>query len=99
MTTIPISLPLNPYNVYLEEHLLEHFSSYINSIDDIVIITDSGIPKSYVETVKHQLNEPLIFTIPVLSTKRNIAVKTNDHLREDTITRHSLFCGIFTIDK
>lgn len=64
MRTIKISLPNNPYIVYLESGLLDHFSSYLNSVDDIVIITDSGIPTQYLQTVKDQFVDPLVFIVP-----------------------------------
>lgn len=72
MTKINISLPSNPYSVYLEEHLLDNFSSYLASLDDIVIITDSGIPTTYVDIVKKQLNDPLVFTIPAGEESKNL---------------------------
>lgn len=73
MTKINISLPESPYTVYLENHLLDTFSSYLNTLDDIVIITDSGIPSEYVNKVKNQLTEPLIFTIPAGEESKNLA--------------------------
>lgn len=73
MTKINIPLPSTPYNVYLEEHLLDHFSSYLTTVDDMVIITDSGIPTAYVHTVKEQLNDPLVFTIPAGEESKSLA--------------------------
>ena len=72
MTKIQLSLPNHPYTIYLDEGLLDDFSSYLSSIDDIVIITDSGIPKKYITTVQKQLNDPLIYTIVAGEDSKNI---------------------------
>lgn len=70
--TIHIPLPNHPYNVHIENSLLGSFSSYLTSLDDYVVITDSGIPKDYVTTVKEQLNDALIFTIPEGEDSKNL---------------------------
>ena len=64
MTEIQIPLATNPYKIYLDEGLLDHFSSYLPSVKDVVIITDAMIPKQYIKRVKSQLDDPLVFTIP-----------------------------------
>lgn len=72
MIEINIDLPKNPYSVYLEDHLLDRFSTYLSSKDSCVILTDSGIPTVYVDKVKNQLNNPIVFTIPMGESSKNL---------------------------
>lgn len=72
MIELTIDLSNNPYTVYLEEHLLNHFSSYLSSLDHMVIVTDSGIPLEYIDCVKNQLNNPTVFTIPSGESSKNL---------------------------
>ena len=71
MKKIAITLTTNPYDIYLKEGLLDTFSTYLPSKDNVVIITDTLIPKPYIATVKSQLNHPLVITIPSGETSKS----------------------------
>ena len=58
---IPISLG---YDIILERGVLEKASSYINMDRKCLIVTDSGVPYEYAETIKNQAKEGYVCVIP-----------------------------------
>lgn len=58
---IPISLG---YDIILERGVLEKASSYINMERKCLIVTDSGVPYEYAETIKNQAKEGYVCVIP-----------------------------------
>ena len=58
---IPISLG---YDIILDRGALEKASSYINMERKCLIVTDSGVPYKYAETIKNQAKEGYICVIP-----------------------------------
>lgn len=86
MTEIQVPLMTNAYTVYIENGLLDYFSSYLSSIHQNVIITDEGIPKKYVQTIINQLNNPLLFTVP--EGEKSKSIEQYQSIIEDMITHN-----------
>ncbi len=54
----------NPYNIVLEAGVLKNVAQHLSSAPKNIIITDSGVPAVYAETVASQVDNPYIYTIP-----------------------------------
>ncbi len=62
------------YNIYLSRNGLNNLDRYISLSDSqkALIVTDSGVPKIYAETVKSKVPEGIILTIPEGEASKNI---------------------------
>ena len=61
---INVKNSIKSYDIVLENGILENAGDYIPASPRNIIITDSGVPASYSETVAAQVSNPYIFTIP-----------------------------------
>ena len=61
---IPVKTSCGEYNIVLEHGGLKHLTDYLNLERKVLIVTDSGVPKDYSETVASQSKEPYIVTVP-----------------------------------
>lgn len=52
------------YNIILEHGALQNAEKYLNLKRRVLIVTDSGVPKIYAETLAKQCTEPFIITLP-----------------------------------
>lgn len=69
---IPVKMQNDSYNIYLERGSLNKVSDYVKASDrKVLIVTDSGVPGVYVETVKKQFNNAVIFTFPQGEESKN----------------------------
>ena len=60
---IPVELGLDSYNVYLERGGIKKAGEYLNLNRKVLIVTDSGVPKEYAETVASQCADPTLVVI------------------------------------
>lgn len=61
---LPVKTGTGGYNIYLERGALKKAREYLNLSRRALIVTDSGVPKEYAETVAAQCKEPYIVTLP-----------------------------------
>ena len=61
---IPVSLNERSYDVVLESGILKKANEFIDLNRKVLIVTDSGVPKEYAETVAALSKEGFIFTVP-----------------------------------
>lgn len=61
---IPLNLGDQSYDIVLERGSLNNASQYLNLNRKCLIVTDSGVPSQYANTIKTQANEGYIVTIP-----------------------------------
>ena len=61
---LPVKTGTGGYNIYLERGALKKAGEYLNLSRRALIVTDSGVPKEYAETVAAQCKEPYIVTLP-----------------------------------
>lgn len=58
---IPVKTADGGYNIYLERGALKKAHEYLNLDRKVLIVTDSGVPHKYAETVAGQCRKSLIF--------------------------------------
>ena len=61
---LPVKTGTGGYNIYLERGALKKAGEYLTLSRRALIVTDSGVPKEYAETVAEQCREPHIVTLP-----------------------------------
>lgn len=61
---INLNLGEKSYNIYLGRGEINRAAEHFNLDRKVLIVTDSGVPKSYAETVSKQCREPYICTVP-----------------------------------
>lgn len=72
MKKVSIDLPNNPYDIYIQSHILEDISPYIDVEKEYVIITDQNVPLKWVDLVKNQLPKSSVFTVPGGETSKSM---------------------------
>ena len=59
-----LDLPQNGYDIVIERGALNRASQYLNLNRRVLIVTDSGVPAQYAETVASQCKSAVIETVP-----------------------------------
>ncbi len=62
--TIHVENSINPYDIVLEAGALKRAAEFMAPAPKNFIITDTGVPAVYAETIARQVSSPFIFTIP-----------------------------------
>lgn len=60
---IPVKTSSGKYDIVLEKGALERAGEFLNLNRKVLIVTDSGVPKIYAETVAKQSKKPYIITV------------------------------------
>lgn len=60
---LPVKTETGSYNIYLERDALNKADEYLNLDRKVLIVTDSGVPKIYAETVASKCKEAFIETV------------------------------------
>lgn len=68
---IPVKTNTGEYNIYLEKGALAQVGTLLNLNRKVLIVTDSGVPEVYGETVANQCKEPFIVTIKQGEASKN----------------------------
>ena len=71
---IPVNLPLGSYEITIEKGVLKKAGSILNLDRKVLIVTDSGVPTEYSETVAAQSKSPYIVTVPMGEESKSLAV-------------------------
>ncbi len=61
--TIPVLTSVGSYNIILERGALKKADEHLNLSRRVLIVTDTGVPKEYAESVAEKCKEPVIYTI------------------------------------
>lgn len=69
--TISVKTLLGSYNIELENGILANAGNYLDLDRKVGIVTDSGVPKEYAETVANQCKDSVIITIPEGEKSKN----------------------------
>ncbi len=85
---IPVNTENCGYNIYLERGAIKKTAEYLNLDRNVLIVTDSGVPREYAETVAAQCKESIITVFP-----EGEASKSFDTYKSILDT---LVCGGFT---
>lgn len=68
---IKVQTSTGEYNIYLERGALQKAGKFLNLERKVLIVTDSGVPECYAETVAAQCKTPFIVTIPMGEASKN----------------------------
>ncbi|MDO4608455.1 MAG: 3-dehydroquinate synthase [Clostridia bacterium] len=68
---IPVKTQNGGYNIYLQRGALLHAYEYFNLDRKVLIVTDSGVPREYAETVAAQCAEAIITVFPEGEASKN----------------------------
>lgn len=71
---IPVKLPLGGYDITVERGVLKKAGDILNLERRVLIITDSGVPKEYSETVAAMCKTPFIETVPMGEESKSLPV-------------------------
>ena len=69
---IPIKTQNGSYNIYLERGALKKAGEYFNLDRKVMVVTDSGVPAKYAETVAECCKSAVIVTIEMGEKSKNI---------------------------
>ncbi len=64
MNLLEMNLPGSSYSIYIGSGLLSKANEYMNLDRKVFILTDSGVPKEYAETISACSKEALIYCVP-----------------------------------
>ena len=68
---IPVKTGIGEYNIYLESGFLAKAGRVLNLDRNVLIVTDSGVPEIYTETIAEQCKKPVIVIIPKGESSKN----------------------------
>ena len=68
---IPVKTGIGEYNIYLERGFLAKAGRVLNLDRNVLIVTDSGVPEIYTETIAEQCKKPVIVIIPKGESSKN----------------------------
>ncbi len=74
MTKITLSLGERGYDINIGKGILENAREIMGISGKVFIITDSGVPSAYSQTVKSQFNDALIYTVGEGESSKSISV-------------------------
>lgn len=67
-----VELGKNSYTITIEQGALSHAGSYMNLNRKVLVVTDSGVPEQYAQTVAACCRTPVIVTLPQGEGSKNI---------------------------
>ncbi len=76
MQTLHLDLGERGYDITVGRGLLNEANKYLNLLRKVFIVTDSGVPKEYAESVASNAKEALIVTVPEGETSKSPEVYT-----------------------
>lgn len=74
MKKVHVGIIDKEYDVLIEEGILSSIDKYIDKDKELVIITDSNIPRIYLDTISSKLNNPLAIFVPQGETSKSIEI-------------------------
>lgn len=71
---IPVKLPAGSYDITVSRGVLKKVGKIIDLDRSVLIVTDSGVPAEYAETVAKQCKSPVIVTVPMGEESKSLSV-------------------------
>ncbi len=62
---LPLTLPQNSYDIVVERGCLQQAGQLLNLNRKVLIVTDTGVPEEYAQTVAGACKKPVIVTLPM----------------------------------
>lgn len=69
---LSVSLPGHSYDIVIEKGSLKKAGELLNIKGKALVVTDSGVPKSYAKTLLSQLENAVLFTFPQGEENKNV---------------------------
>lgn len=69
---IPVKTQNGSYNIYLERGALQKAGEYFDLSRKVLVVTDSGVPAQYADTVAKCCKEPFVITIEMGEKSKNM---------------------------
>ncbi len=73
---ISVKTSQGSYDIVLQRGVLQNAGEHLNLNRKVLVVTDSGVPKQYAETLAKSCKTPKIFTIPAGEQSKNIDTYT-----------------------
>jgi|LGOV01.1.fsa_nt_gb 3-dehydroquinate synthase len=96
MKKLEVNIPGKEYEVLIEKGILNNIDKYIDKTREIVIISDSNIPKQYINTIKPLLDNPLCLFVPQGESSKSMetaCILLNSFV-ENKVTRGALIIAL-----
>ena len=74
MSVIHVNLKENSYDILVQRGCLENAGKELNLNRKVLVVSDSGVPSKYVETIKNQCKEGYSFVFPFCENSKCIEV-------------------------
>lgn len=86
---LEIKMNNKSYNIVIERGILSKVSEFLSLNKKVMILTDSGIPKEYVNTLVSQIDNPFVYTIEQGEQSKSFEnySKILDYLIDNQFTR------------
>ena len=68
---LPLTLPQNSYDIVSERGCLQQAGKLLNLNRKVLIVTDTGVPETYAQTVASACKDPVIITLPMGETTKS----------------------------
>lgn len=96
MKILQVPIKNAPYKVYLDKGLLKHLGSFINDKQAYVIITDDGVPLSYIKQVQSTVNIRAVLTFSQGEQHKNLKTIESliNQLQDLHITRNDTLIAL-----
>ena len=91
-----VHLKENSYSIHIKKGILNAVSSFCLSYSKILLVTDSGVPKQYIDIVKKEIPHCLLFTLKKGEKNKNMQ-SANAILHQlfiNNFDRHDLILAI-----
>ena len=70
---LTVHLDKNSYNVHIEKGSLSRVDALFDLNRKVLIVTDDGVPRSYVEAVRSKCKEPYVVSVPVGEKSKSLS--------------------------
>ena len=92
--TVRVDLGSYSYDIIISRGILKNADKYLNLNRKVLIVTDSGVPKQYADTVAQLCKEPIIVSVPQGEPSKNVdnwqkllqTMLENNFTRTDCVT-------------
>ena len=93
---INVNTSSKKYDVIIEKNILSKVNNYLNLNRKVLIITDDGIPTSYIDTIKKQCLNPFVYVIKQGEASKNFINYQNilSFMIENNFTRSDVIVAI-----
>lgn len=90
---LPLTLPQNSYDIVVERGCLQNAGQWLSLNRKVLIVTDTGVPAVYAQTVAKACKDPVIVTLPMGEATKSLpyfeqlcrALLTNGFTRTDCV--------------